>query len=219
MVLAIACRRSLHSAFLVLMRISETLGSRLYRDTSFMRSTGASRWGAKLWDLRRQKIPFHQSRTKSPTTLQDSETPGRVQKKVTNPQRRSAMIKGHTRARNFLTQWPLPIAAAIVVAAGAGATASAPPADAQPPGTLCGHVQNRVGVSLPVIVLSGDPDCVTAVHVASDYVNGPRDSDGGTLQLQNVDGWQCEVPLLPGRSHADSYLECDQSGSGFKIGN
>ena len=100
------------------------------------------------------------------------------------------MIKGHTRARNFLTQWPLPIAAAIVVAAGAGATASAPPADAQPPGTLCGHVQNRVGVSLPVIVLSGDPDCVTAVHVASDYVNGPRDSDGGTLQLQNVDGWQ-----------------------------
>ena len=77
------------------------------------------------------------------------------------------MIKGHTRARNFLTQWPLPIAAAIVVAAGAGATASAPPADAQPPGTLCGHVQNRVGVSLPVIVLSGDPDCATAVHVAS----------------------------------------------------
>src|ERR1700761_7058843 len=49
MVLAIACRRSLRSVFLVLMRIFETLGSRLYRDTSFMRSTGASRWGAKLW--------------------------------------------------------------------------------------------------------------------------------------------------------------------------
>jgi hypothetical protein len=130
------------------------------------------------------------------------------------------MIKRHTRARNFLTQWSLPIAAAIVVAGGAGATtASAPPADAQPPGTLCGHVQNRVGASLPVIVLNGDVDCTTAVQVASDYVNGTRPADSGTLQFQNVDGWACEVPLLPGRSHADSYLECDQSGNGFKIGN
>jgi hypothetical protein len=37
--------------------------------------------------------------------------------------------------------------------------------------------------------------------------------------LENIDGWKCYSPLLPGRSHADSYLECDQSGNGFKIGN
>jgi hypothetical protein len=129
------------------------------------------------------------------------------------------MIKGRTHARNFFTQWSLPIVAAIVVAAGAGATASAPRADAQPPGTVCGNVQNRIGASVPVIVLNGDVNCSTAVQVASDYVNRPPNPDGGTLQFQNVDGWQCEVPLLPGRSHADSYLECDQSGSGFKIGN
>ena len=128
------------------------------------------------------------------------------------------MIKGHTRACNFLTKWSLPVVAAIVVAAGAGATASAPPADAQPPGTLCGHVQNRGGVSLPVIVLNGDVDCATAVNVAADYLRNPP-SGGGTLMLENVDGWTCDAPLLPGRSHADSYLECDQASSGFKIGN
>jgi hypothetical protein len=96
--------------------------------------------------------------------------------------------------------------------------ASAPRADAQPPGTLCGHVQNRVGVSLPVIVLNGDVDCATAVNVAADYLRNPP-SGGGTLMLENVDGWTCDAPLLPGRSHADSYLECDQASSGFKIGN
>jgi hypothetical protein len=129
------------------------------------------------------------------------------------------MINTHTRTRNLLTKWSLPVATAMVVAGGVGVILSAPPVEAQPPGTLCGHVENRLGVALPVIVLNGNPDCMTAVQVASDYVNGTRPTDSGTLQLQNVDGWQCYVPLLPGRSHADSYLECDQSGSGFKIGN
>jgi hypothetical protein len=128
------------------------------------------------------------------------------------------MIKTHTRARNFLAKWSLSIATAMVVAAGAGAIASAPPVEAQPAGTLCGHVENSLGVALPVIVLNGDPDCVTAVNVASDYLTGPR-TGSGTLMLENVDGWKCYSPLLPGRSHADSYLECDQSGNGFKIGN
>lgn len=129
------------------------------------------------------------------------------------------MTKRHTRARHFLAQWSLPIATAIFVASGAGVIASAVPVEAQPPGTLCGHVETRTGVALPVIVLNGNPDCMTAVQVASDYLTGPRLADGGTLQLQNVDGWQCDVPLLPGRSHADSYMECDQSGNSFKIGN
>jgi hypothetical protein len=129
------------------------------------------------------------------------------------------MIKTRTRATNLLTRWTLPIAAALVVAAGAGVTAFAPTADAQPPGTLCGHIQNSMGTSLPVIVLNGDPDCFTAVQVAQDYVTGPHPEDGGTLQLQTVRGWKCYVPLLPGRSHADSYLECDGDGGAVKMGN
>jgi hypothetical protein len=129
------------------------------------------------------------------------------------------MIKTRTRATNLGTQWSLPIAAAIVVAAGAAAAVSAPPAYSQPPGTLCGHVQNSLGTSLPVIVLNGNPDCADAVHAASDYLTEPHPSDGGTLQLMNVDGWKCYSPLLPGRSHADSYLECDGAGGAVKMGN
>jgi hypothetical protein len=129
------------------------------------------------------------------------------------------MIKIQTRATNLRTLWSLPVAAAIVVAAGAGVTASAPTADAQPPGTLCGHVQNRMGASLPVIVLNGNPDCADGVHAASDYLTEPHPADGGTLQLMNVDGWKCYSPLLPGRSHADSYLECDGDGGAVKMGN
>jgi hypothetical protein len=129
------------------------------------------------------------------------------------------MIKTRTRATNLPTRWSLPIAAAIVVAAGAGVTASASVAYAQPPGTLCGHVANSMGTFLPVIVLNGNPDCVDAVHAASDYLTGPHPADGGTLQLENVDGWKCYAPLLPGRSHADSYLECDGDGGAVKMGN
>ena len=129
------------------------------------------------------------------------------------------MIKIRTRTTNLPTRWSLPIAAGIVVAVGAGVTASAPVADAQPPGTLCGHIQNSMGTFLPVIVLNGDPDCFIAVHVAQDYLTGPRPVDGGTLQLEAVRGWKCYVPLLPGRSHADSYLECDGDAGAVKMGN
>jgi hypothetical protein len=129
------------------------------------------------------------------------------------------MIKTHTRARNCITQWSLLIATALVLAAGAGVTACVPSANAQPPGTLCGHVENRIGVALPVIVLNGDVDCMTATNVASQYLTGSQPVDGGTLLLQNINGWKCYSPLLPGRSHADSYLECDQSGTSFKMGN
>jgi hypothetical protein len=129
------------------------------------------------------------------------------------------MIKTCTRPKTFATYWSLPVAAAITIAMGAGVTASAPVADAQPPGTLCGHVQNSVGTFLPVIVLNGNPDCADAVHAASDYLTEPHPADGGTLQLMNVDGWKCYVPLLPGRSHADSYLECDGDAGAVKMGN
>ena len=113
------------------------------------------------------------------------------------------MFKTHTRATKFATRWSLPVAAAIVITAGAGVTASMPAAGAQPPGTLCGHIENRMGGYLPVIVLNGNPDCFIAVHVAQDYLTGPQPADGGTLQMQNVRGWKCYAPLLPGRSHAE----------------
>jgi hypothetical protein len=129
------------------------------------------------------------------------------------------MIKTWTRSKTFATCWSVTAAAAITITMGAGITASAPVADAQPPGTLCGHVENSMGASLPVIVLNGNPDCVDAVHAASDYLTEPHPADGGTLQLMNVDGWKCYVPLLPGRSHADSYLECDGDGGAVKMGN
>jgi hypothetical protein len=129
------------------------------------------------------------------------------------------MIKTRTRPMKFVARWSLPVAAAIVVAVGADAAASAPVADAQPPGTLCGHVENRMGTFLPVIVLNGNPDCADAVHAASDYLTGPHPADGGTLQLMTVDGFKCYSPLLPGRSHADSYLECDGDGGAVKMGN
>jgi hypothetical protein len=129
------------------------------------------------------------------------------------------MIKTHTRSTKFVARWSSPVAAAIALTVGAGAAGSTPVADAQPPGTLCGHVQNSMGTFLPVIVLSGNPDCVDAVHAASDYLTEPHPADGGTLQLMNVDGFKCYVPLVPGRSHADSYLECDGDGGAVKMGN
>jgi hypothetical protein len=129
------------------------------------------------------------------------------------------MINNHTRSTTFVARWSLPVAAAIVFAAGVGAMASAPVAGAQPPGTLCGHVANSMGSYLPVTVLSGNPDCVDAVHAASDYLTGPHPADGGTLQMMNVDGFKCYAPLVPGRSHADSYLECDGDGGAVKLGS
>jgi hypothetical protein len=129
------------------------------------------------------------------------------------------MIKTRTRTTNLPAPWSLPIAAAIALAVGAGLAASAPVADAQPPGTLCGHVQNSMGSYLEVTVLSGNPDCFDAVHAASDYLTGPHPADGGTLQMMTVDGFKCYAPLLPGRSHADSYLECDGDGGAVKMGN
>jgi hypothetical protein len=129
------------------------------------------------------------------------------------------MFKTRTRSTKFIARWSLPVAAAIALAAGVGATASAPLAEAQPPGTLCGHVQNSLGTFLPVTVLNGNPDCVDAVRAASDYLTGPHPADGGTLQLMNVDGFKCYAPLLPGRSHADSYLECDGEGGAVKMGD
>ncbi len=123
------------------------------------------------------------------------------------------------RAHQFRARWVPPVVTAMLVATGVGAAASTPSAAAQPAGSLCGNVQNRAGISEPVIVLKGDVDCSTALDVANGYLYGPRPTDGGTLQLTNVNGWQCSVPLVAGRSHADSYLECDQAGNGFKIGN
>lgn len=50
------------------------------------------------------------------------------------------MITTRSRSTKFIRFWSLPCASAIVAAVGVGVAATAPPADAQPPGTLCGHI-------------------------------------------------------------------------------
>ena len=98
------------------------------------------------------------------------------------------MFKMHTHSTKFVMRWSVLVTAAMAIAAGAGVAAFVPAANAQPPGTLCGHIENRMGGFLPVIVLNGNPDCFIAVDVAQDYLTGPQPADGGTLQLQNVRG-------------------------------
>ncbi len=105
-----------------------------------------------------------------------------------------------------------------VMAAASGAVAMASDATAASAGTDCGAVRERTGSTAPVIVLTGDVDCATVLQVAAGYINRTPDPDGGTLQLATIDGWQCSVPLVAGRSHADSYLECDLGSNSFKIG-
>ena len=117
-------------------------------------------------------------------------------------------------ARVVRRSWA-PIVTALLLAE---AVTLAPAADAQPPGTLCGNVENQAGISEPVIVLKGAVDCATAANVAAAYLGNPP-TDSGTLMMATVHGWMCSAPLLPGRSHANSYLECDESDNGFKIGN
>lgn len=127
-------------------------------------------------------------------------------------------------ARTRLRHASLAVGAAAVsigvIAAGCGVVALAPDAVAAPPGTNCGTVRDRAGRTQPVIVLSGDVDCSEASRIAAEYLAPGTPVDrSGTLLSATVDGWSCEAPLVAGRSHADSYLQCSLVGSSFKIGN
>ena len=106
-----------------------------------------------------------------------------------------------------------------IIAAGSGAVAFASNATAAPMGTTCGTVVDVPGRTQPVVVLNGDVDCATAMRVADRYLHDPSVQKSGSSGQATVDGWQCSAPVLPGRSRADSYLECDLGGNGFRIGN
>jgi hypothetical protein len=101
-----------------------------------------------------------------------------------------------------------------------GAVVFAPNAAAAPAGTTCGTVTDVPGRTQPVVVLKGDVDCSTAIRIANRYFHDPSvpKSDGSSAEA-TVEGWQCLIPVLPGRTHADSYGECDLAGSGFRMGN
>jgi|SRR6185437_8494839 len=106
------------------------------------------------------------------------------------------------------------------IAAGCGTVVFPPDAAAAPPGTMCGTVLDVPGRTQPVIVLKGDVDCPTALRIANRYNHDPSvpHADGSSAQA-TVEGWQCSIPLLPGRAHADSYEECDLGAEAFKVGN
>lgn len=101
-----------------------------------------------------------------------------------------------------------------------GAVVFAPNAAGAPPGTTCGTVTDVPGRTQPVVVLKGDVGCSTALRVANRYFHDPSVPKGdGSSAEATVEGWQCLIPVIPGRTHADSYGECDLAGSGFRIGN
>jgi hypothetical protein len=106
------------------------------------------------------------------------------------------------------------------IAAGCGVVALAADAAAAPTGTTCGTVVDVPGRTQPVVVLKGDVDCPNAIRIANRYFHDPsvQTSDGSSAQA-TVEGWQCWIPVLPGRTHADSYAECDLGSNGFRVGN
>lgn len=88
-------------------------------------------------------------------------------------------------------------------------------------GERCGEVVGNA--PLPVVVLTGEVDCAVAVAVADRYVNDPTVVAQGQGRFATVDGWRCKWPYVPGRSHAESYLQCDDDPvnprSSFRIGD
>ena len=90
---------------------------------------------------------------------------------------------------------------------------ASPPADVvagAAPNTLCGTVATGNRPAQPVAVLSGRVDCGAAMTIADKYLSGVDrgQAQGQGLRL-DVSGWSCFWPYVPGRSHADSYLQCD----------
>lgn len=77
---------------------------------------------------------------------------------------------------------------------------------AAPVGTICGYVPAETGEQ-PVIVLNGPLDCATAMTVSQKYFASIGQAQGQGLFL-TVDGWECQWPIVAGRSRADSYYTC-----------
>jgi hypothetical protein len=128
-------------------------------------------------------------------------------------------LSARTRRRCSLIAASASAACAGLVALQCGAVAFPPNAAAAPPGTTCGTVIDVPGRTQPVVVLKGDVDCPTAMRIANRYFHDPSVPQGdGSSAEATVEGWQCLIPVLPGRTHANSYAECDLAGSGFRMG-
>ncbi|WP_305094528.1 hypothetical protein [Prescottella sp. R16] len=88
-------------------------------------------------------------------------------------------------------------------------------------GDRCGTVMGRT--ALPVVVLDGAVDCEAALAIADRYLNDPTVEAQGQGRYAKIDGWMCMWPYVPGRSHADSYLQCDDDPmhpqASFRIGD
>lgn len=93
---------------------------------------------------------------------------------------------------------------------------------ARPP-EVCGHVTGGNGKQLPVAVLAGEVDCGWAVELATSYLHDPSVVKEGQGQYAQIDGWMCMWPYVEGRSHAESYLQCDNDPvnpvDSFRIGD
>ena len=101
-------------------------------------------------------------------------------------------------------------------------TTQATAAAALPPtSTQCGTVKNNLnGATSPVIIIAGTPSCPAALTISDRYVNDRTVAAQGQGRYAVIDGWNCNWPYLPDRSHADSYLQCvDPNGNAVKIGN
>ncbi|MBP1159798.1 hypothetical protein [Rhodococcus sp. PvR099] len=90
-------------------------------------------------------------------------------------------------------------------------------------GHACGEVRAAgSGRALPIVILLGHVDCAAALTMADRYVNDPTVVKRGSGQFADVDGWTCMWPYLPERTHAGSYLQCDDDAvnpqNSFRIG-
>ncbi|EON32593.1 hypothetical protein GTC6_11151 [Gordonia terrae C-6] len=74
------------------------------------------------------------------------------------------------------------------------------------PGVHCGWV-SATADELPVVVLSGQVDCVEAMTVTQRYFDSISRAHGQDLAL-TVNGWSCLRATVPGWSYADSYYMC-----------
>jgi len=90
-----------------------------------------------------------------------------------------------------------------------------------PAGTTCGTLPSVGGGNAqPVVVLAGALPCATAMRIGGRYLADIRAGTAqGQGQFATEDSWQCDWPYVPGRSHANSYLQCtDPAQNSFKIG-
>ncbi|UEA60042.1 hypothetical protein LK459_03935 [Gordonia otitidis] len=92
-----------------------------------------------------------------------------------------------------------------------------------PVDVVCDLVANpNTNTSEPVVVIKGSVNCAEALAVARDYLAAiHRGEPEGQGLFATIRGWDCALPYVPGRSHADSYLQCTDptGGNSVRIGN